>query len=77
MLGHGAHPDPASELAPVIADGVADRRAVVVSLCAAEDDPQIVIDRPVSSAEQEHRFGHPTPRPHAMRSPSSKEASDG
>ncbi len=46
VLGHGAHPDPASELAPALA---AARRtaadagrelAVVVSLCAAGDDPQ-------------------------------------
>ncbi len=46
VLGHGSHPDPASELAPAIA---AARRtasdddrslAVVVSLCGAADDPQ-------------------------------------
>ncbi len=46
VLGHGAHPDPASELAPALeqarAVAAADGRelAVVVSLCATEDDPQ-------------------------------------
>lgn len=46
VLGHGAHPDPASELAPALA--VARREAesdgrqldVVVSLCGTRDDPQ-------------------------------------
>ena len=46
VLGHGAHPDPAAELAPALA---AARRtaadagrelAVVVSLCGTADDPQ-------------------------------------
>lgn len=46
VLGHGAHPNPASELAPALADA---RRAasaagrdlpVVISLCATESDPQ-------------------------------------
>lgn len=46
VLGHGAHPDPASELAPALAAARAtaadDGRdlAVVVSLCATADDPQ-------------------------------------
>jgi FdrA protein len=46
VLGHAAHPDPASELAPAIAATLAAARdaghdlAVVVSLCAATDDPQ-------------------------------------
>jgi len=46
VLGHGAHPDPASELSPALADArstaAADGRdlAVVVSLCATEADPQ-------------------------------------
>jgi FdrA protein len=46
VLGHGAHPDPASELAPALADAVrtaaADGRslALVVSLCGTEGDPQ-------------------------------------
>jgi FdrA protein len=46
VLGHGAHPDPASELAPALADAVrtagADGRslAVVASLCGTEGDPQ-------------------------------------
>jgi len=46
VLGHGAHPDPAAELAPALA--TARRRAadagrdlaLVVSLCATADDPQ-------------------------------------
>jgi len=42
VLGYGAHPDPASELAPVIADAVAARGDlhVVVALCGAVGDPQ-------------------------------------
>jgi FdrA protein len=47
VLGHGAHPDPASELAPAIAAARDQARqagrdlAVVVSLCACHDDPQV------------------------------------
>jgi FdrA protein len=43
VLGHGAHPDPAGELAGAVERGRALRSsplAVVVSLCAAERDPQ-------------------------------------
>jgi FdrA protein len=51
VLGHGAHPDPASELAPAIAAALADRNGVrsvasptgltvVVSLIGARSDPQ-------------------------------------
>ena len=46
VLGHGAHPDPASELAPAVREAVstaeADGRdlAVVVSLCGTATDPQ-------------------------------------
>jgi FdrA protein len=46
VLGHAAHPDPASELAPAIEAVLGAARdagrdlAVVVSLCAATDDPQ-------------------------------------
>ncbi len=46
VLGHGAHPDPAAELAPALAAARESARtagrelAVVVSLCAAADDPQ-------------------------------------
>jgi hypothetical protein len=46
VLGHGAHADPASELAPALAQARATARsagrelAVVVSLCAAAADPQ-------------------------------------
>jgi FdrA protein len=40
VLGHGAHPDPASELAPVIASAVGRGAAVVASLCGTTSDPQ-------------------------------------
>ncbi len=42
VLGHGAHADPASELAPAIAQAIAraDDLAVVVSLCGTQGDPQ-------------------------------------
>jgi FdrA protein len=43
VLGYGAHPDPAAELAPALADALAvadGRLAVVVSLCGTSDDPQ-------------------------------------
>ncbi|MFA9444967.1 FdrA family protein [Egicoccus sp. AB-alg6-2] len=42
VLGHGAHPDPAAELAPAIAEAIADGEdlAVVVSLCGTAGDPQ-------------------------------------
>ncbi|MCJ7726136.1 MAG: FdrA family protein [Acidimicrobiia bacterium] len=40
VLGYGAHADPASELAPVIAEAVDAGLAVVVSLCGAQGDPQ-------------------------------------
>jgi FdrA protein len=46
LLGHGAHPDPAADLAPAIdrcqaaAAAAGHRVAVVVSLCGTEGDPQ-------------------------------------
>ena len=40
VLGYGAHPDPASELAPAIAEIVASGTAVVVSLCGTRGDLQ-------------------------------------
>ena len=46
VLGHAAHADPASELAPVLADvrhrAAAEGRAldVIVSLCGTASDPQ-------------------------------------
>jgi FdrA protein len=40
VLGHGAHPDPAADLAPAIADAVARGKAVVVSLVGTDGDPQ-------------------------------------
>ena len=59
VLGHAAHPDPASELAPALAQARATARAdgrdlaVVVSLCAAVDDPQ----DPRKQAEALHEAG--------------------
>ena len=40
VLGYGAHPDPASELAPVVTGAVAGGVAVVISLCGSRGDPQ-------------------------------------
>jgi FdrA protein len=43
VLGYGAHPDPAGQLAPLIERALADRPgglSVVVSLCGAAGDPQ-------------------------------------
>jgi FdrA protein len=40
VLGHGAHPDPASELAPAIRAATTRGVAVVVSLCGTSHDPQ-------------------------------------
>jgi FdrA protein len=43
VLGHGAHPDPAGELAPLVERALAGRPgrlSVVVSLCGAAGDPQ-------------------------------------
>ena len=40
VLGHGAHPDPASELAPAIRETADRGAAVVVSLCGTRHDPQ-------------------------------------
>ena len=55
VLGHGAHPDPAAELAPALAaarERAAARRggelAVVVSLCGSRGDPQ-GLDRQVDA----------------------------
>jgi FdrA protein len=39
VLGHGAHPDPAGELAPAVAH-VADRALVLARVCGTDDDPQ-------------------------------------
>jgi FdrA protein len=39
VLGHGAHPDPAAELAPAI-ERVTDRVAVVAHVCGTDADPQ-------------------------------------
>lgn len=41
VLGHGAHGDPAGDVAAVLATGLADRPAVVASVCGTEEDPQI------------------------------------
>ena len=40
VLGYGANPDPATELAPVITEAIAAGVAVVVSLCGTRGDPQ-------------------------------------
>jgi FdrA protein len=46
VLGHGAHPDPAAELAPALsaaresARGDGRELGLVVSLCGTLDDPQ-------------------------------------
>jgi FdrA protein len=40
VLGYGAHPDPASELAPVVEGAVAAGLGVVVALCGSAGDPQ-------------------------------------
>jgi FdrA protein len=43
VLGHGAHPDPAAELAPALRAALADRPdhlTVVISLIGSPDDPQ-------------------------------------
>jgi hypothetical protein len=43
VLGYGAHPDPAGELAPLVERALAERGgglSVVVSLCGAAADPQ-------------------------------------
>jgi FdrA protein len=42
VLGYGAHPDPASELAAAIAGTDAH---VIVALCGAQDDPQGLDDQ--------------------------------
>jgi FdrA protein len=39
VLGHGAHPDPAAELAPVL-ERVASGALIVARVCGTEDDPQ-------------------------------------
>jgi FdrA protein len=43
VLGYGAHPDPAGELAPLVERALAERPgglSVIVSLCGAAGDPQ-------------------------------------
>ena len=56
VLGYGAHPDPAGELAPII-EGALDRRpgelSFIVSLCGTDRDPQ-GLDR---QADRLHRAG--------------------
>jgi FdrA protein len=39
VLGHGAHPDPAGELAPTLGD-LAERRPVIAHVCGTDADPQ-------------------------------------
>jgi FdrA protein len=43
VLGYGAHPDPAAELAPLVERARSRRDGelhVIISLCATDDDPQ-------------------------------------
>jgi FdrA protein len=40
VLGYGAHPDPAAELAPSVAMATHGGMAVVASLCGTDRDPQ-------------------------------------
>ena len=40
VLGHGAHPDPAAGVAPLIEAGRESGIASVVSLCGSRGDPQ-------------------------------------
>jgi FdrA protein len=40
VLGHGAHADPASEMAPVVAEATGSGLGVVISLCGTSGDPQ-------------------------------------
>jgi FdrA protein len=40
VLGHGAHPDPAGELAPAVARLDDDRALVIARVCGTDDDPQ-------------------------------------
>ena len=43
VLGDGAHPDPASELAPVVAEATAAGKEVMAVVIGTEDDPQDVV----------------------------------
>ncbi len=40
VLGHGSHPDPASELAPLVEEAAGAGLGVIVSLCGTSSDPQ-------------------------------------
>jgi FdrA protein len=53
VLGHGANPDPASELAPVIRSLTDAGAAVVANLCGSQADPQGL----QSQASQLHEAG--------------------
>jgi FdrA protein len=39
VLGHGAHPDPAGELAPAV-ERIAERALVLARVCGTDEDPQ-------------------------------------
>ncbi len=45
VLGHGAHPDPASGLAPIIQQVVSDGTRVVAIVCGTKNDPQGLDDQ--------------------------------
>ena len=80
VLGEGAHPDPASELAPVIAEVIRDwRLEIAVIVVGTEDDPQglssqierltaagAIVFRSVTAAGEyvSRRLGHHTPEPY-------------
>ena len=70
VLGYGAHPDPAGELAPAIAGG---RSAVIVALCGAAGDPQD-LDAQRRAAGGGRRGGDALQRAAARRAASSPEA---
>jgi FdrA protein len=70
VLGYGAHPDPAGELAPVIAE--LDRH-VIVALCGAAADPQGLEDQRAKLEEA----GAVVTRSNAHAARLAKEASGG
>jgi hypothetical protein len=71
VLGHGAHPDPAAELAPAIR--AARQRpqplSVVVALVGTRDDPQDLADRHRYCGTRAHGCTCPTPPRPATPSP--------
>ena len=67
VLGHGAHPDPAGELAPR-RGRVADRAPVVARVCGTDADPQDARRaRPRRCAPRARSWRRPTPPPRGWR----------